>query len=472
MLIAGRKAEIEVLDDIMQKKTSQFVVVYGRRRVGKTYLINEYFNNAFSFKSVGVKNHNKKSNIKTTMKPFIESLSRYGNFKKKPNDWYEAFSMLEKILDSDDVYIEPISKKKIVLLDELPWFDSPKSNFKEALDYFWNMYGCTKKDLVLIVCGSATSWIVNNLLESKEGFHNRITNRLYLKPLSLKETEELLLMNDIRLYRHQIIECYMAFGGIPYYLNLLSPRYSLAQNIDNLCFKETGALRNELQELFSSLFDKHEDYLRIIDLLANNKLGMTRGEIIEHSDFKSGKRLTKIIDDLIKCSFVRKYKNTAKGKNDIYQLIDHFTLFAYYFIKSEKINSWLNFNNTPGYFNWCGNAFELVCLNNIESIKASLGILGIDSNEYSFRNNDCQIDLVIDRKDSVINLCEMKYSMNEFMIDRDYSQNLLNKIESFIKDTKTKKATILTLITSNGVKRNSYYNSSIKLLDCSDLFVK
>ena len=467
MLIAGRKEELEILDEIMQKKTSQFVIVYGRRRVGKTYLINEYFNNSFSFKTVGVRKKNKRDN---TIRPFYESLIKYGKIRRKPKDWYEAFRLLEEILECDDVYREPITKKRVVFIDELPWFDSPKSSFREAFDYFWNMYGCTQKDLVLIVCGSATSWIVDNLLESKEGFHNRATNRIYLKPLTLSETEELLFMNDIKWERNEIIDCYMTFGGIPYYLNLLSPRYSLIQNIENLCFNDGGALRNELNELFSSLFTKYEEYLDVIKFLGKKRIGFTRDEIVKALNYKSGGKITKILDNLIKCSFIRRYKNVVKGGNDFYQIIDPFTIFALNYINNDKISSWIKYYNTPGYYNYAGLAFEVLCLNNITAIKKALDIYGIESNEYSFKNDECQIDLLIDRKDNVINLCEIKYSINEYVIDKEYHENLNKKIESFRRTTKTKKSIILTMITTSGIKKNMYSNVILKEINAKSLF--
>ena len=475
-MIVGRKKEIELIDEVLEKQTAQFVAVYGRRRVGKTYLINEYFNNMFSFKVTGLRNRTKTGKMKTELVAFHLALKRYGHKKyKTPNNWFEAFEELEDLLENNkNLYVEPVNNKIVLFFDELPWLDTPRSDFKAAFELFWNDYASTKNNIVLFVCGSATSWIINNLFKDTGGFHNRVTQRIHIKPLTLKETEDLLRFNGIDYNRMQIAECNMVFGGIPYYLNMLSRKYSLAQNIDLLCLEQNGQLHNEMEELFSSLFNGYEEHIKVIKILANKKTGMIRNEIIEKGHFESGSRITTILEELEQCSFIRRYDNVAKGKKDVYQLIDSFSMFALNFINNKDVGSWAIFSNSPKHNAWSGNAFEIVCLNNLDAIKSSLRIDAIDSFIYSYYNNNvsgAQIDLVIDRKDEVINICEIKYSRDPFAIDANYEQKLVNKIETFRKETKTKKSLLLTMISFNGVVKNPHANIVFKTIDCSELFV-
>ena len=412
--------------------------------------------------------------MKTELQVFHKSLIKYGKKQYKiPKTWFEAFSYLEDLLNDEELYRDPISKKIILFFDELPWLDTPKSDFKAAFESFWNDYASTRNDIVLFVCGSATSWIINNLFKDTGGFHNRVTQRIHIKPLTLKETEELLKMNGIEYNKMQITECHMVFGGIPFYLNMLSRKCSLSQNIDQLCFDENGQLHNEFEELYSSLFNGYEDYIKIINLLAEKKSGMVRQEIIDGGHFKSGTRITTMLEELEQCNFIRKYDNAAKGKKDIYQLIDAFSMFAINFIGKKDIGSWVNFSNSSKHSSWSSNAFEIVCLNNIEAIKKALRIDLIDSQIYSYYSDGdprTQIDLVIDRKDETMNICEIKYSKNSFTIDANYEKNLINKIETFRKNTKTKKSLLLTMISFNGLTKGTHSGVIVNTLDCNDLF--
>ena len=457
MKIIGREKEQNILSNLFESNKPEFLVVYGRRRVGKTYLIKEFFNNSFSFYTTGIKTKTKRDKLNT----FHRSLLEYGNNdKKQPADWFEAFSRLEKLLKSDNIKTFGQNKRKIVFLDELPWMDSPKSNFKEALDLFWNKYGSSDEKLLLIVCGSATSWIVDNILSNRGGFYNRITRKLHLSPFTLKECEELLNDNRISFSRRQIIETYMVFGGVPYYLSLLNSRLSLAQNIDELCFNENGELFYEYNNLFASLFNNHVNHMTIIELLAEYRDGLARKEI-EAKTKISGKSLTTTLNELEQCGFIRKYQQYDKLINGgVFQLIDPFTLFAITYIKNRKVSSWINYIDTGSYNNWAGHAFEMVCFNHLNEIKKVLGIEGVITNEYSYRskkNKDgAQIDLIIDRKDETINLCEMKFCEVPYTIDEQYNKKLLNKKNVFKEETKTKKSIYITMITSSGLIDNSY----------------
>lgn len=455
--IIGREEERRILSDCLHSKQPEFLAVYGRRRVGKTFLIKEFFEMRFSFYATGVNSKTKKDKLAV----FQESLIEYGSKEKAvPENWFKAFSRLKNVLESSDCYRNPETGKKIVFLDELPWMDSKKSEFKAALDYFWNTYGSTQNDLLLIVCGSATSWIINNILKDTGGFYNRITNQIHLAPFSIKECAELAKKRGLDFNKTSIIQSYMVFGGVPYYWNLLSPSKSLDQEIERLCFDERSMLHYEFQNLFRSLFSEKGIHREIIELLSLKAAGFTRQEIIEKGVSKGGKTLTKSLEELEQCGFIRSFSRPGKVKNAYYQIVDPFARFAIVFLENKKISSWLSYIDSPSYYAWQGNAFELVCLNHVKEIKNALGIAGVETREYSFRTSNhspnSQIDLLIERKDGIINLCEMKFGKSPFVIDKNYAQNLENKKESFISETKTKKTVRITFISPYGVEKNAY----------------
>ena len=472
-MMIGRKKEIETLEDCLNSGRPEFLALYGRRRVGKTFLIKEFFHDSFSFYATGVKGLNRRQQLKV----FKESLNRYGDSVGKiPADWFEAFSRLRTLLEGNDVDRDYKSGKKVVFLDELPWMDSPKSDFKSALDYFWNSWGSSQKDLLLIVRGSATSWIINNIAKDTGGFYNRLTRQIHLMPFNLEECEKLFELNGLTMTKRQIAESYMIFGGIPYYLNYLKSQYSLAQNVEMLLFNENGPLRYEFSSLFSSLFQNADRYVDIIRELSKNKGGKTRNELLESRKTVEGKDLTKCLEELEQCGFIRKYQNFTKKKQGcIYQLIDSLSLFHLNFLQDEELDSWLGFINTPAYYNWCGLAFERVCLMHTEQIKKKLGIAGVSSKEYSWKSSrsdpGAQIDLIIDRKDDVINICEVKFSQEEFVIDAAYEKELIHKVEVFRKETETRKALHLTMVSFSGLKKNAHSNIIISEINCDDLFV-
>lgn len=472
MKIIGRKREKDSLMQCLMSKRPEFVAVYGRRRVGKTYLVREYFNKQFSFYATGLTDEK----MRGQLRGFQASLNEYGDEDKSiPRDWFDAFTRLRKLLEGDKVYREPVNNKRVIFLDELPWMDTAKSDFKSALDYFWNSWASAQEDLVLIACGSATSWIITNLFTDKKGFHNRVTRRIHLAPFSLAECEKLFEFNDIVMPRNQMIESYMVFGGIPHYLNLLDQRLSLAQNINELCFKEYGYLHNEYYNLFHSLYDKPEKHMAILEALARNKDGMIRSELSKEKEIGGGSILTKDLRELEECGFIRKFINFSKGENEsFYQLIDPFTLFSIRFIQNKKFDSWNEYINSPGYNSWRGNSFEIVCLNHIDQIKTSLGISGIETNEFAWRSTKAEkgahIDLIISRKDGVINLCEMKYTNEEYSLDADEYEKIQNRMVQFQKETGAKEAIHITLICGNGYKQSKYSGIVQNLIIGDDLF--
>jgi len=472
MKIIGRKHEKDELLQCLYSKRPEFAVIYGRRRVGKTYLVREYFNGQFSFYATGLSDEKTRGQLRG----FHASLTAYGCEETKiPGDWFEAFSRLQVLLERDDVYREPINGKRVIFLDELPWMDTARSDFKSALDFFWNSWASAQDDLVLIVCGSATSWIISNLLTGKKGFHNRVTRRIHLAPFTLSECEQLFELNDIVMPRSQIIESYMVFGGIPHYLNLLDSRLSLTQNINELCFTEHGYLRNEYDNLFYSLFDKPEKHMAILETLAENRDGMTRTELAGKENIGGGSMLTKDLRELEECGFIRKFTNYPKDEAEVfYQLIDPFTLFSIRFIQNKRFDSWKEYINSPGYYSWRGSSFEIVCMNHIDQMKTSLGIRGIETNVYTWKDRKAekgaQIDMIISRKDGVINLCEMKYTSEEYSLDAEESAKILNRLSQFQKLTGAREAIHVTLVSGNGFKPGKYSGIIQNVLMGDDLF--
>lgn len=471
-IIVGRKAEQDELQKSLYSKKPEFIVIYGRRRVGKTFLIKEYFNEQFAFYATGMPNEKTKDQLKS----FHESLLDYGDLDKTiPKDWFEAFRRLKNLLKSPHVRHDPASGRIVVFLDEVPWMDTPRSDFRSALDHFWNSFGSSQKDLLLIVCGSATSWIIKHILGNRGGFYNRITNQIYLAPFSLSECEEYYKSNGLQPDKRQVIESYMVFGGIPYYMNFMDRRLSIPQNIDNLLFKENGKLFYEYDNLFRSLYRNPENHKHLIEIMSKAQHGVLRTDLVKRSKLSNGEGLTIALSELEQCGFIRKYKNFTKNKQGFfYQIIDPFVLFAIHFLQKERMDSWINFLNTPEYFAWRGNAFELVCLNHISQLKSALGISGVESTAYSWRSKKtspgAQIDLLIDRKDGIINLCEMKYTDSPFTIDKNYENNLIHKQTAFLEETQQKKAIHITLVSPEGLKRNEHSDIVVNVITKEDLF--
>lgn len=471
-VLIGREREREILQTCLESRKSEFVVVFGRRRVGKTYLVNQFFNGSFSFYATGTPN----GKMRDELRVFEDSLYRYTGRKVKLADWIDAFSALRDYLESGNVQREFQTGKRVVFIDELPWLDTPRSSFKAALDYFWNSWASNQEDLIMIVCGSATSWIMNNVIYDTGGLYNRITRQIFLAPFTLKECEQMLEVNGLQYSRHQIIECYMVFGGIPYYLDFLDKRLSLTQNIDALFFKPFGQLRNEYQRLYSSLFRNYKDHIGIVETLFRKKTGMTREEIINESQIKNGGTLTKILRELEECGFIRSYSDFTKAKSGrVFQLVDALSLFYLTFVNSRERSSWLDFIGTPKYYSWCGYAFERVCLLHTDQITEALRISGMQNSVCSWKSRNAdsgaQIDLLIDRKDNVVNVCEIKFASEPYAIDKAYGQNLIHKIETFRTETGTRKALFLTFISSYGLVNNKYRNIVVNELRENDLFL-
>ena len=364
----------------------------------------------------------------------------------------------------------------------MPWMDAPRSSFVSALEHFWNGWASARKDIVLIICGSATSWIINKVIKNHGGLHNRITHRIHLHAFNLYECEQYAKALRLGMNRKQILEAYMIMGGIPFYWSKLDREYSLVQNINSLFFDADGDLRHEFDDLYASLFSKPEQYVNVVTALATKKAGMTRKELVDDCGIIDNGQLTVVLENLEYCGFIRKFNSiNTKKKNALFQLIDNYTLFYFRFIAQNSINDnqyWTKVIKKPEYNAWCGLAFERTCLLHVEQIKKKLGISGVLTSVYSWTvrgtkgRKGAQIDLLIDRDDDIINLCEMKYTNAPYAITSDYDEVLQNKLNRFIEETKTTKAVRLTMVTSNGLVRNYYSDEILNQVVMDDLFEK
>ena len=454
--IIGRREEIKILQTVMDSSKSEFVAVYGRRRVGKTFLIRTVLEDTFTFQVTGMGNVNLKQQL-TNFHVALQKLQPDNQIPQIDN-WLMMFQQLISYLESLP------SGKKIIFIDELPWFDTKGSGFIQALEHFWNSWASARKDIKLITCGSAASWMINKLINNKGGLHNRITKRIRIVPFMLNECEQFIQHNYSVLDRYQIIQLYMVLGGVPYYWNEVLSSESAIQNINRICFTENGLLRKEFSNPFSSLFYNSEKHLMVVNALATKAKGMTREDILTITKLPNAGSTTKILEELEESGFIRKYVPFGKkSKNSLYQLVDFYTLFYLKFIEGTSVldkDFWLNAIDNHQQRAWSGYAFEQVCLYHLQQIKQGLGISGIQTHTSSWRSsnseNGSQVDLVIDRRDQVVNLCEMKYSINPFVIDKKYGEELRNKIGTFKYETKTRKSIFLTLITTFGVQQNSY----------------
>ena len=452
-----------MLSELKNTDSSAFVAVYGRRRVGKTFLIRSAFNNEFAFHLTGIANVNLAQQL-TNFSLSIKKFDRSADIQAPPKTWQHAFEQLITWLEKCE------SEKKVVFLDELPWLDTAQSGFLPALEHFWNAWASARRDIILVVCGSAAAWMVNKLINNRGGLHNRVTHRIRLQPFTLNECEAFFKAKAAGFDRYQIVLLYMIMGGIPFYLDQVNTGLSADQNIDRLCFSAEGLLRGEFDNLYQSLFQKAERHIAIIEALSKKGKGLTRDELLLSSGMPNGGGTTRILQELEQCHFIRKYVSYGnKEKLSLYQLSDPYSLFYLRWIKNSTImdeNNWINQLDSPQKRAWTGYAFEQVCLAHIGEIKKALGIAAIQTTTSSWISRDkdlgAQVDLVIDRRDRIINLCEMKFSIHPFTITKGYAEELSEKIRVFKEQTKTRKAIYLTMITSFGLTPNSYSSSMVQ----------
>ena len=471
MKVIGRDKEQKLLKDCCLSGKPELIAIYGRRRVGKTYLVKQFFKEKFSFYTTGIYN----GSLSEQLAFFNKQLNLFSkSFYPMPRNWMDAFDQLQH-------YLSRIKKENIIVfIDEMPWLDVPRSKFLRAFELFWNSWASSQPKLKFIVCGSATTWMTDKLLGGKGGLHNRVTRRIWLSPFTLHETKQLLEYQNIKWNNRQILDCYMVFGGIPYYISMMQKSLSLTQNVDELLFAQNAPLKSEYDFMFSSLYNDSMSYKRIVELLSQKAKGLTRKEIIEALGMTDNGNLTEMLKNLCNCDIVRRYSAFGKKQRDmLYQLTDLFTLFYLRFVKDYNGRDEKHWSNTMESANvtaWKGYAFEQVGFLHFNQIKRALGISGIRSDicswSYQGKDEKAQIDMVIDRNDQTVNLCEMKYSATTYSIKKKYSQHLLERREMFREHTKTRKALHLTMITTLGLKENPYsgdINSEVTLDDLMQL---
>lgn len=470
-MLIGRIAEQKRLREAYESDASEFIAVYGRRRVGKTYLVRETFDNRFAFYYTG----RYKISSKKQIESFSLALKEYGlEEKRKPETWLECFSLLKILIEKKG------PGKKVIFLDELPWMASPGSDFLSCFEYFWNSWASSRNDILMIICGSASSWIINKIFKNKGGLHNRVTGRISLKPFTLHEVELLAKHKNLGYSRNNLMEGYMAIGGIPFYWSRFSKEKSLSANINDLFFSEEGEFHNEYRDLYDSLFHNPEKYKAIIEALAGKKKGLTRGEILAASKLENNGRFSTMLEDLIECGFIRKYCDLGKKVKDAtYQLIDFYTLFYFSFLRNavnKDENYWNYLQSTHEYSTWTGIAFEKLCMVHSRQIKRAMGISGIISNIFSWSYKGdaelpgVQIDLLFDRSDNIFSLFEMKYAPAGYRITESEVKKIHTRKEVFEKKTKTRKGVQIVLVTSNGIENPRMADGINCFLEGKDLF--
>lgn len=471
--IIGREKEITLLNQLEKSNKAEFVAIYGRRRVGKTFLIDQLYRDKLAFRMVGVID----GSLKNQISAFKDAMDDFGyQLDNKPTDWMDAFILLKKALSK---HVEN-AERCIIFIDELPALDAENSDVAKAIGYFWNNWAKLHDNITLIICGSATSWMIKNVIDDHGGLHDRITQEIHIHPFRLKEVENYLITNNFQWNRLMILQSYMIFGGVPYYLSMLRPNESLVQNIDRLFFGTDGEMRREYGRLLSTLYKSPKIYANIINILCENKKGLTRQEIANKLKINNNGHLGDKLDELVCCDLVRKLpvrEKKIKKNESIFQLSDFFCIFYLTFINRANVefNYWSHHINTPEINAWLGLSFERVAMDHVEQIKQKLGISGISTLTYSWQSKDstpgAQIDLVIERADMIVNLCEVKYSMSAFEIDKDEYEKLLDRAQTFTKNTNLRHAAWITMICTFGLKNNCYSSVAQNIITMDDLFL-
>ena len=471
-MLIGREEETRQLKKAYESAESEFVAVYGRLRVGKTYLVREVFKDKFTFYHTGLSGVSKSEQLAF----WRQALERYGHkCSKALRNWAEAFFELEELIQQSK------AKKKVIFIDEMPWLDTPGSKFVTWLEAFWNGWAAARNDVFLIACGSAASWIIRKVFRNRGGLHNRVTYRIPVEPFTLGECEAMTKRLGMKATRYDILEGYMVMGGIPFYWSLLDKEKSMAGNIDSLFFKESGQLHYEFNELYSSLFRQPENYIKVVTVLALNQRGMTREEIIKEAGIHNNGDTSQLLDDLQQCGFISMKYPFGGGKTKvIYHLIDNFTLFHFCFLNTENAtdeNYWTTNIQSLVRNAWADLSFEHVCFQHIKQIKNALGIGGVATKVYSWKcgRNDvyrrgAQIDLLIERADRVINVCEVKFSQEKYSISKYRELSFRNKLEQFRMVIKKRMALHLTFISTYGLKYNQYSGFVAREVTADDLF--
>jgi len=466
--IIGRDAEMQKFREWYDSDKNEFIALYGRRRVGKTFLVKSFFNEKFDFYASGVID----GSMETQIEAFNTALARYGYNGQKAKTWTEIFTQLADLLEAKS------RKKKsriVVFLDELPCFDTPRSRFQPALDQFWNSRASWLNNIYLVVCGSATSWMIQNIVNNKAGLHKRTTHTMHLRPFTLGQTEEYLKSRRFRWPRIAVLQIYMMLGGVPYYLSMLDSKKNVPDNIDTLFFSQESEFENEFGLLFASLFKNADSYMEIIRLLSNKRDGYTRSEIAAALQIPDNGHLSKMLDNLEYCDFIRRYNNGLLQKNGIYQLVDLFSLFYLKFCTRRITDEhfWRNALGTSEQNAWYGLTFERVCLLHVRQIIHGLHLDTIRHEYYAWRSTGSpavQIDLIIDRADDIATICEMKYSKDDYSLTEKEYRNIIRRMEAFQAASKRKDGVQVAIVTTYGLTDNTYSEISPVAITMEELF--
>ncbi|NRB52737.1 MAG: ATP-binding protein [Saprospiraceae bacterium] len=472
----GRTKELEILKKAMASKKPELIAVIGRRRVGKTYLIRSFFKDRMNFEMVGLKDGNLEQQLRNFTYSLKEAKRQFDPIETIPKDWLAAFHELKLYLEALG---EP-EKKKVVFIDELPWVATAKSDFLTGFSYFWNSFA-SRSNIVVVICGSATAWMIKKIINDKGGLHNRVTRKISLQPFSLSETEAYFEYRNITFDRYQLLQLYMTMGGIPHYLDQVEGGKTAVQNIDEICFDPQGLLRTEFDNLYSSLFVRPERYELIVETLASAWKGLSRTQLVAKSKLKDGGGISTILKELEQSGFITTYVPLNKKKKDaLFRLTDNYSLFYLKYIKNLPANesgNWQQLSQTQSWKSWSGYAYENICLQHVDKIKTALGIAGVHTRHFSFfskptdEKEGVQIDLLIDRADNAISICEVKFYNDEFSLTKEVAGQLRRKRSIFRQLSKTKKQLFLVVVTTFGLRHNKH---SLGLIDNSlgmdDLF--
>jgi uncharacterized protein len=473
--IQGREPEREEFDQILRSEKAELVAVVGRRRIGKTFLIRQHFKKEIIFEFIGIF----EEGLPVHMDRFSKAIRAYFYDDKKnakPKNWYAAFDQLEKGISAIKS-----KKKKVIFLDELPWMASSNSRFKKAFGHFWNSWASKRSDLVVVISGSSTSWMYSEIFKDTGGMYHRVTRRMFMEPFTLRETESFLKYKKIAFNRHAILELYLILGGVPFYLDLIKQGESVTQAVDRLYFKINSELKSEFDELFKSLFGNSEIHKTVVGLLSQHLYGLSRIEIIEKLKLQSSGNFSYVLTELQKCGYISAYVPFGKKTKDTkYKLTDAFTLFYLKFVKGQNgVKKWENISKTQAWSSWSGLAFENTCMHHIDQIKNAIKIGGITSEQGAWHHKGngtmfgSQIDLLLDRADGIINICEIKYYNNKVIVTKEMAESIRNRMASFGYFTKTKKSLFAIMITPHGIHPNEHSLGLIQnVIEIDDLFTK
>ncbi len=482
-LIIGRKKELKILEDSLSSNTAEFIAIYGRRRIGKTYLIKNFYSRQ---KGIYFELTGNEDTFRNQLKNFSLALSSVfyqGVEIAVQSTWMEAFRQLNAAIEA-----LPKNKRITIFLDELPWLATKKSGVLKALEYFWNTQWSYRKKLTLVVCGSAASWMLKKIVYAKGGLHNRITINIPLLPFTLSEVASYLNYQGHQLNKHQILQIYMIMGGIPHYLKSIKKNLSITQNINTICFQKGGLLLDEFDKLFHSLYEEPEIYIKIIRAIASKKNGIAREKLIaDVKEISDGGTLNIKLQSLEEAGFISTFLPLGHARRGIhYRLIDEYSIFYLYWIepirkKTYLIASgsqWFSIMKSPAWHAWAGYAFESVCLKHLDIIKKVLGFdhIQVYCGDWRYipeknKGAGVQIDLIFDRGDDCVTLCEIKHTEKPFVMTKDYALELERKLTIYKERTRTKKQLVWCLISANGVSTNEIFKKIISnVITFNDLF--